>query len=42
MTIVTGLLIVASAVAIVVIANDIAYIADNYRRNGNEERTSDQ
>ena len=29
MTIVTGLLIVASAVAIVVIANDIAYIADN-------------
>ena len=41
MTIVTVLLIVASAVAIVVIANDIADIADNYRRNGNEERTSD-
>ena len=42
MTIVTVLLIVASAVAIVIIANDIADIADNYRRKGDEERTSDQ
>ena len=42
MTIITVMLIAASAVAIVVIANDIADIADNYRRKGDEERTSDQ
>ena len=37
MTIVTGLLIVASAVAIVAIANDIAYIAQHMGENTNEE-----
>ena len=41
MTIITVMLIAASAVAIVIIANDIAHIADNYKRKGNEERTSD-
>lgn len=37
MTIVTVLLIAASAVAVVVIANDIAYIAQHMGENTNEE-----
>ena len=37
MTIITVMLIAASAVAIVIIANDIAYIAQHMGENTNEE-----